>query len=273
MTRQISENEGPAPVAVDETDFDGVFGVDQRRPGKCEHHGDFVDVHFSGARGPAAGWVGCPKCREQRDLERQRQQEAQKRYQDLYRRSQIPYRFQGLTFDDYEPANDKAARHLEKIRQYALDVAKGENEGQSLIMFGNVGTGKTHLACAALDYVMTQGCKPARYYSFSDLVREVKRTFNSNEPATEEDVYQRFLVPALVVVDEIGVQNFTEFEQSVAYEAINARYVEGKPTMLATNLPIKDLPHCLGDRAVDRLREGGGRALDFDWKSHRGGGQ
>ena len=74
------------------------------------------------------------------------------------------------------------------------------------------------------------------------------------------------------MLDEVGLQNFTEFEQAVAYEAINHRYLAEKPTVLITNLQAKDLPLCVGERVVDRLREGGGRALDFDWKSYRLGG-
>lgn len=270
--RTSDRNNEPQRAEPVDADFDRMFGVNDRRPGKCETHGDFVDVHFSGEKGPAQGWSGCPECSKQESEKRQRQEEIRRLYEHHRRHCQIPYRFQDASFETFDPPSDKAKRHAQKIRQYANEIVKRENDGQSLILFGKVGTGKTHLTCAALDLVMREGGQSARYYSFSELIREVKRTFNPNEPGSEEDVYRRFVSPALVALDEIGVQNFTEFEQSVAYEAINARYVEGKPTMLATNLPIKELPECLGDRAVDRLREGGGRALDFDWKSNRAGG-
>lgn len=276
MTQQTSD---PTEQSTEQF-LDRLRGVDGRRPGHCQHHGDFVDVHTSGKNPQVPkGWDGCPECRneKQRAEEHDRAEDAQariarERIETLIRKSGIPKRFQGKTLDDFNPPNKKAQSHLGRVREYTDLICDEDHGGRCLILLGKVGTGKTHLACAVIENVIRRTGKPCSYWTFSELVMSVKATFSRSDERSEADVYQRFTQGRLAVIDEVGVQNFTEFEQTVAYEAINARYMAEKPTILATNVEASGLSDCIGERAIDRLREGGGRALDFDWKSHRAGG-
>lgn len=272
MALQISE-------AFSEDGLSHLLGVDDRREGQCEHHGNFIDVHYSGKGKMAEGWKGCPECWEAAHQERMREEEQARQYQLLQERAKrlvrgsgIPKRFAGKSFENYTPVNGKSASILKKIRDYSDVVSSGDHGGRSLILLGNVGNGKTHLACALLENVICRSCKPGHYWTFAELVRDVKASWRKNAEFTEQEVYDRFAKPELVVLDEVGMQNFTDFEQTVAYEAINARYLLEKPTVAITNLPAGELSKCLGERVVDRLRENGGKALDFDWASYRNGG-
>lgn len=273
MTQPISKPARP----LDE--LERIFGADTTRHGKCETHGDYVDVHYSAKGTREAHWKGCPEClniemEEEKRLSGLRQQQEQRnRWIEIsLKHANIPGRFQGKSFDDFQPVNARAKSHLEKIREYADLVSGQDHEGRCMIFLGKVGNGKTHLGCALLQKVIHNTTDNCRYWTFSELVRTVKGSFSRDAGMSEEEIYQAFAKPRLVVLDEVGQQNFTEFEQAVAYEAINARYMEERPTVLITNLTSKDLPSSVGERAVDRLRENGGRALDFDWQSFRKGG-
>jgi len=259
--------------------MDHILGIDDRRKGECPQHGNFIDVHHSGKGRISAGWKGCPECAEEalqarmREEERERQMEMMRqRASRFVAQADIPKRFADKGFSDYKPVNGKSASVLRKIQDYADLLASGDHGGRSLILLGNVGNGKTHLSCALLRDVILRTCKPGAYWTFAELVREVKGSWRKSADYSEQDVYDDFAKPELVVIDEVGMQNFTEFEQTVAYEAINARYLLEKPTVVVTNLPAGDLSKCLGERVVDRLRESGGKALDFDWSSYRNGG-
>lgn len=281
MTQQTSEQrsgEAMEPLFSEEK-FDRMFGVDDKRPGKCDEHGDFVDIHFSGEKRAPKGWKGCPECARIK-LEQDKAREEQERQAALYReriermvqQSGIPPRFQGKTFEDFRAVTQKAGSHLAKVREYGDLVAGDDHGGRSLLLVGKVGNGKTHLACALLADTIRRTGKACHYWTFAELVRVVKGSFSRGAEYDEQSVYSDFARPLLVVLDEVGMQNFTDFEQAVAYEAINHRYLAEKPTVLITNLQTDDLKHCVGERVVDRLRENGGRALDFDWKSYRLGG-
>lgn len=270
------------PISNDlnfEQRIEQIMGVDKREPGLCDDHGDYVNVHYSGKGKRSEGWAGCPKCaeaiaEEQSRLEEQSRQAAmhRERIERMVKNSGIPQRFQSRTFDNFEAVNQKAASHLKKIRDYAEIVTSDDHGGRCLLMLGKVGNGKTHLGCALLAHTIRRTGQNSQYWTFSELVRAVKGSFSKGAEYSEQDVYQDFAKSRLVVLDEVGMQNFTDFEQAVAYEAINARYLAEKPTVLISNLQAKDLPLSVGERVVDRLREGGGRALDFDWGSYRVGG-
>lgn len=269
MAFQISD-------AFNEDRMDHILGVDDRREGNCEDHGPFIDVHYSGAGKLSEGWSGCPECAEDahqarmREEERNRQADLMReRAERFVRNSDIPKRFEDKGFREYRPVNGKSASILTKIQRYGDAVSSGDHGGRSLILLGNVGNGKTHLGCALLRDVILRTCKSGKYMTFAELVRDVKGTWRRDSQISEQDIYNRFAKPELVVLDEVGMQNFTDFEQTVAYEAINARYLLEKPTVVITNLPASDLSTCLGERVVDRLRESGGKALDFDWGSYR----
>lgn len=271
MALQTSEQAGANGIS----EIERITGVKRKRPGQCEKHGNFIEPNY--ARSGVDYWAGCPSCGEEKRQERDRldqieaaESRRQGRIDKLLRDSGVPIRYLSKSFDDYAPINAQAASHLAKLREYASLVASEDHEGRCLILTGKVGTGKTHLACALTTGLIREHGKRVVYWSFSDLVRSVKATFNRDSAQREEDIYSRIAQQDLVIIDEVGQQNFTEFEQTVAYEAINARYQDALPTVLVTNLAAADLAGAVGDRAVDRLRENGGKLLDFQWQSHRG---
>ncbi|MNL75123.1 DNA replication protein DnaC [compost metagenome] len=74
----------------------------------------------------------------------------------------------------------------------------------------------------------------------------------------------------MLVLDEIGVQHGTDTERMLMFSILNERYNQMKPTILISNLAREPLEKYLGERAFDRMREGGGRMVVFDWESYRG---
>lgn len=256
-----------------------MFEAEDTKIDQCEKHGEFTNEYMD--YGPMGKrWTGCPKCAEEARLQRQeesKREEEEKRRQDWIqtrlKHSRIPKKFEGKSFDDFEAINPKAEARKSAVMEYADTVCSKDHGGKSLIMVGKLGNGKTHLACALLADVIRRTGNMGKYVTFSEVVRRVKASWKNDSDETEEQVYQSLAKPLLLIIDEVGMQNFTEFEQTVAYEVINARYLEELPTVLVTNLQAKDLSPTIGERAVDRLREGGGKALDFDWDSYRSGGK
>lgn len=119
----------------------------------------------------------------------------------------------------------------------------------------------------------------AMFARMIDLARSVRETYEpvwDNEGGqrkrklTEREVIERFSLPDILIIDEVGHQHGTDFERMILFEVINARYEECRPVILITNLTLDELKQYLDSRAEDRLREGGGRAVVFDWESYRG---
>ena len=53
------------------------------------------------------------------------------------------------------------------------------------------------------------------------------------------------------------------------FEIINKRYEQVKPTIVVSNLLGNDLKAFISERVLDRLRQGGGKLIQFDWQSYR----
>ncbi|TFL14451.1 AAA family ATPase [Pusillimonas caeni] len=200
--------------------------------------------------------------------QRARQQQAdweRARLQNLFNRAAIPPRFEDRSLENYATELDGQAKALRIAKQYADTF--DENEGVSLIFCGGVGSGKTHLAIGIAKQIM-QGYRSALFMSVMGAVRSVKETWRDSD-ISERKALQNLIEPDLLILDEVGVQFGSDTEKLILFEIINGRYENRRSTILISNLAMDKLTEYLGERVVDRLREGGGKLVVFDWPSYR----
>lgn len=243
-----------------------VFSVLATEDRVCEKHGAYVAQQYR------FGWVGCQACGEEKrrtaEEESQRQQRAEwerARLQALFDRAAIPPRFEDRSLSNYVAELPGQQKALAAAQQYAATF--DENEGVSLIFCGGVGSGKTHLAIGIAKELMRRHCS-ALFMSVMGAVRSVKETWRDSE-ITERQALQNLVEPDLLILDEVGVQFGSDTEKLILFEIINGRYENRRSTILISNLAMEALTHYLGDRVVDRMREGGGKLVVFDWSSYR----
>ena len=185
-------------------------------------------------------------------------------------RAGIPERFRDRTLGSYEVSHEGQQMALDFAQAYADDFARVRKTGRSAIFMGNFGTGKTHLAVGIGLQVMREHKASVLFVSAGRIVRMVKDSWARNSGVTESDVVAQMVFPDLLIVDEVGVQQGTEFERNVMFDVLNERYEQRKPSLLLTNHTVEDLSSkYLGERVVDRLREDGGAVLKFSWDSGR----
>lgn len=245
-------------------------------PRECGEHGPYL------AMNTPVGPSGCPVCTkailkaedEQRIAE---EHAANRRHQvsAMIGRAAIPPRFADRRFETFVPYAQGPADALRKVQAYAEDFHTVRRRGGGLILCGGVGAGKTHLAAAAAHCVIHQGYS-ALFTSIIKAIGSVKETYRRDSPITEAAAIAKFVVPDLLILDEVGVQYGSDTEKMILFEIINGRYEQIKPTIIISNLSLlpkaekePSLMDFLGERVVDRLREGGGSAIVFDWPSYR----
>lgn len=183
-------------------------------------------------------------------------------------RAAIPPRFADRRLSNYQPTCPEAAKALQVAQQYADTFQQAMDTGRSLILIGNVGAGKTHLAVGIAHEVMHQGYT-ALFASVMGAVRSIKETYGRRE-LTESQAIARLVEPDLLILDEVGVQFSSDTERLYLFEILNGRYENMRPTIVISNLDMAGIKECLGQRVYDRLREGDGRAVSFVWESYRG---
>ena len=239
----------------------------------CDRHGPYTALAASGHIG------GCPKCVKLRDAETERRQrEAAKREETDAKVAAIgiPPRYKGVgidTFGSLGGGGDKTREGIlsavKAVKGYADNWAEASKTGRSMLFIGSPGTGKTLLACGlAADIVRHYGCSAA-YASLLDIISDVKYAWACKQP--DDQALRRYIDAGLLIIDEVSACYGTAAERLLLYRLINKRYERVKPVILISNLTANETREAIGEPTWDRLREGGGVKLVFDWPSFRGG--
>lgn len=246
---------------------DSLPGKNTPREASCPEHGPFLSKNMF-----RNIWSRCPSCSELRDAEiRAEQALAERERREQHHRTmladaRIPTRFIGSTFDTFM-ADTPAKRHaLTTARDFADNFAAHSKRGGVLIFAGQIGTGKSHLAGAILQAILTPD---VRYITCMDLIRLVRETWRKDSEKSESQVLRYLESLDLLVIDEVGMQYGTEGEQTILFDVLDRRYREVKPMVLLTNQDRDGFKTFVGDRIFDRLVETS-RWVPFEWASYRG---
>ncbi len=163
--------------------------------------------------------------------------------------------FGSIDLHYYEEAYDpklgiSPRRHMENIvagcRAYAANFTP---QSPSLLMTGPTGTGKTHLSLAIARGVTERGFGVV-YGSVQPFVRRMEADhFGRGEGGTEEQL----VTCDLLVLDDLGMEFDSPFSRSCIYNILNARLLEGRPTIISTNLGAAALRERYGDQITSRI--------------------
>lgn len=218
----------------------------------------------------------CPECRRIEE-ERQREEdrienlriESLSTVTTLKRIITIDKRLPDATFDNYEATTPEQRRMLAICKRFADNFVKRIREDHNaeigLLLMGNYGTGKSHIASAIVRSVSDQrwGCF---YMTASDLFDYINsvRSFDTTIP----DLLDKISAIRLLVIDEIGVQSWTDAERKRLQQVIDERERKKHPTIFCTNLTQDEIKTCCGGRVESRLLDVA-YPIPFEWEDHR----
>ena len=184
--------------------------------------------------------------------------------------SGMPERFFNATVREYEADMPQQQKMVRAVVAYIKNLDENIAKGRCVIMAGSPGTGKTHIACAMLNAAAQSGVSIG-YTTVLECARTVKETYGKGVSRfhTEQEAINHYVIPNILVIDEVGIQYQSQAEMIILWEIINRRYNRCVPTILVSNENIDGMKVTLGDRIMDRMREGKGLYLPFQWESHR----
>ncbi len=138
-----------------------------------------------------------------------------------------------------------AAPRLNK--QLVLELARGEwiERRENVILIGNPGTGKTHLALA-LGLAACHRAHDVRFFTAAGLVNALV------EARTDKALLRlqaQLAKAALLIVDELGYVPFSRTGAELLFEVLSQRYERGS-VILTSNLPFEEWTAVLGSERL-----------------------
>ncbi|MBR5430743.1 MAG: ATP-binding protein [Firmicutes bacterium] len=149
---------------------------------------------------------------------------------------------------------DIAADALKAARALARDCAAGHAR-RGLLLQGEVGCGKTHLAAAVANDLIERG-GDALFLVVPEFLDQLRHSYRrENEGLDEAEIISRTYNVPLLVLDDLGAHNYSEWVCNKLFTIINHRYNRDLPCIITTNLDLPELDNRIGARSTSRIVE------------------
>jgi DNA replication protein DnaC len=129
-------------------------------------------------------------------------------------------------------------QNLEAALNLALRFAKSP-EGW-LVLMGETGCGKTHLAAAIVNHHY-QARKPALFVVVPDFLDHLRSAFNPESKVSYDQLFERVKTAPLLVLDDFGEQTTTPWAREKLYQVINYRYNARLATVITTRYSLEEI--------------------------------
>ena len=191
----------------------------------------------------------CEKERLDKEEEARKAQEKIARVRELRKTGFPESNMQEWTFANDDMANPQITRAM---KRYSENFGELKKQGKGLLLYGNVGTGKTFAACEIANALIDKGY-PVLVTNFARLTNTIQGMYEGKQKYI--DSLNQF---DLLVIDDLGVERKSEFMQEMVYNIIDSRYRAGLPLIVTTNLTINEIktPNDIANsRIYDRILE------------------
>jgi DNA replication protein DnaC len=148
---------------------------------------------------------------------------------------------------------DTARRTYQAALDFVAEFKKNSN-CDGLLISGPVGSGKTFLACCIANALLAEGLL-VLFVIVPDLLDRLRAAYtpNSGSNLIEQDLLETARQVPLLILDDLGSHNYTEWVRNKLYSILNHRLNYCLPTIITTNINLEDLDEFLGERTTSRI--------------------
>jgi DNA replication protein DnaC len=146
---------------------------------------------------------------------------------------------------------DNAAAAYTAVQQFVRDIQE-KRFTDGLVFTGPVGSGKTFLACAVANTLL-EGGQEVLFVIVPDLLDQIRASYDSSNEDTEQDLIETARRVEVLILDDLGAHNYTDWARNKLYTIINYRLNNELPTVITTNLNLAELEEYIGERSTSRI--------------------
>lgn len=120
-----------------------------------------------------------------------------------------------------------------------------------LVLRGEAGTGKTHLAAAIVNRLLSSPDWRPLYYVMPDLLDRLRSIAFREGPERDQE-WKAIREANLLVLDDYGTEKGSEWADETLYKLLDYRYANKLPLVVTTNLTWDEMPPRIASRLQDR---------------------
>lgn len=172
-------------------------------------------------------------------LERKKKEHYKEIINRFYSQNYISKRLQDYNFDNFK-ATDINKKVIEIAKDYTKKCIENKQEN-GLIITGDSGVGKTHLAASILNELIEED-KLVLMGRLTLLLDMIKETFKDNSKS-ENELIELFSNIDMVVIDDLGTEKISQWALDKLYTIIENRNENKLPTIITTKFDKEGLLH------------------------------
>lgn len=158
------------------------------------------------------------------------------REQRIEERAGIPPLYERASVDNFSVSGS----YERELRKVLLDVqayvrAYPVLAQPGLMFLGEPGTGKTHLAVAALRGLIAKGFEGI-FYDFQSLLNNIHKGYDKASGSSEQGAYQSALDVEILLLDDVGAHRVNDWVEDTVTSIVTHRCNSRKATIVTSNL-------------------------------------
>ncbi|HWD98316.1 MAG TPA: ATP-binding protein [Bryobacteraceae bacterium] len=153
--------------------------------------------------------------------------------------ARLPPLYANASFDNFLLTRENPVAYhsmqsvLLAVRTFAREFPHGKHAG--LLLMGDPGTGKTHLAVAALRTILAKGFE-GLFFDFQNLLDRIRASYNDESRIGDKEVYRDAMESDVLLLDDLGAHRISDWVEDTVTSIITHRCNHRKTLIATTNL-------------------------------------
>ena len=149
---------------------------------------------------------------------------------EIYKEAYMRNRLKNYNFENFR-TTDESKKVLDLAKKFTQDCTQNRQK-DGLILIGDSGSGKTHLASAIANKLIENG-EIVLMGRLSFLLDKVKDTFKKRDNS-ERELIELYSNIDMLIIDDLGTEKISEWMLEKLFVIVSERYENNLPIIIAT---------------------------------------